>query len=178
VVAEVGTDALRWWFARDVPRTADADFSLERVIARADEDLAHGIGNLVHRVTTMVHRLAGGVAPLARTVAHRDTTRCEFDAAIRGYDYRRAVAVVRAEVDAANRRVEELRPWTLPRESDALDGALAELLARTELAVELLHAIVPATSRAAAAALTPDGAGRLPAPAPLVARLSPSPRGG
>jgi methionyl-tRNA synthetase len=87
VVAEVGTDALRWWFARDVPRAADADFSLERVIARADEDLAHGIGNLVHRVTTMIHRLKDGVAPLTRTLAHRDTTRSEFDAAVRGYDY-------------------------------------------------------------------------------------------
>jgi methionyl-tRNA synthetase len=172
VVAEVGTDALRWWFARDVPRAADADFSVERVIARADEDLAHGIGNLVHRVTTMVHRLGDGVAPPSRALGHRDSTRDEFDAAVRAYDYRRAVAVVRAEVDAANRRVEELRPWTLPRESDALDGALAELLARTELTVELLHAIVPATAGAAAAALTPDGAGRLPPPAPLVPLLS------
>jgi methionyl-tRNA synthetase len=178
VIETVGTDALRWWFARDVPRAADADFSVERVIARADEDLAHGIGNLVHRVATMVHRLAGGVAPLTRTVAHADTTRGEFDVAIRCYDYRRAVAVVRAEVAGANRRVEELRPWTLPRRSDALDCALAELLARTELAVELVHPIVPATARAAAAALTPDAAGRLPPPAPLVARLSPSPRGG
>ena len=41
--------------------------------------------------------------------------------------HRRAVAVERAEVDAANRRVDELRPWTLPRESDALDDALGDL---------------------------------------------------
>jgi methionyl-tRNA synthetase len=168
VVAEVGTDVLRWWFTRDVPRTADADFSVERVIARADEDLAHGIGNLVHRVTTMTHRLADGIVPASRTVDHLERTRCEFDEAVLGYDYRRAVGVVRGEVDAANRRVEELRPWTLARESEELAAALGELLARAQLVVDLLHPVVPDIARRAAAALTPDAAGRLPSPTPLV----------
>jgi len=171
VVADVGTDALRWWFTRDVPRAADADFSVERVIARADEDLAHGVGNLVHRVTTMVHRLADGIAPPSRTVDHDDTTRAEFDASIRAYDYRRAVAAVRSEVDAANRAVEESRPWTLPRGSVALAAALGELLARARLVVELLDPIVPGVACRAAAALTPDAAGRLPSPTPLVPLL-------
>jgi methionyl-tRNA synthetase len=171
VVADVGTDALRWWFARDVPRAADADFSVERVIARADEDLAHGIGNLVHRVTTMIHRLADGIVPSSQTVDHSERARCEFDSGIRGYDYRRAVNVVRGEVDAANRRVEELRPWTLARESDALAAALGELLARAGLVVDLLHPLVPDIACRAAAALTPDAAGRLPSPTPLVPLL-------
>ena len=178
VVADVGTDALRWWFARDVPRSADTDFSVERVIARADEDLAHGVGNLVHRVTTMVHRLADGIVPPEGTLDHHERVRGEFDAAVRGYDYRGAVAVVRGEVDAANRCVEELRPWTLPRGSAAVAAALGELLGRTRVVVELVRPIVPATARRAAAALTTDGAGRLPSlPAPLVPRLSPAPRG-
>jgi methionyl-tRNA synthetase len=171
VVADVGTDALRWWFARDVPRAADADFSVERVIARADEDLAHGIGNLVHRVTTMIHRLADGIVPSSQTVDHSERARCEFDSGIRGYDYRRAVNVVRGEVDAANRRVEELRPWTLARESDALAAALGELLARAGLVVDLLHPLVPDIACRAAAALTPGAAGRLPSPTPLVPLL-------
>ena len=63
VVDEVGIDALRWWLLRDVPRTVDADFTVDRVVKRSDEDLAHGVGNLVHRIVTMVHRLCDGRPP-------------------------------------------------------------------------------------------------------------------
>ncbi len=56
-----GPDALRWWLLRDVPRVGDADFTVDRLIARANEDLANGLGNLVSRVVTLVHSARGGV---------------------------------------------------------------------------------------------------------------------
>ena len=37
----------------------------ERLVARANEDLANGLGNLVSRVTSMVHRYRDGVVPAA-----------------------------------------------------------------------------------------------------------------
>ena len=40
---EYGTDALRWWLLREVPRAGDADFTIERLVARADDELANGI---------------------------------------------------------------------------------------------------------------------------------------
>ena len=43
-----GTDALRWWVVRDVPRSGDADFREEQLARRANE-LADGLGNLVSR---------------------------------------------------------------------------------------------------------------------------------
>jgi methionyl-tRNA synthetase len=56
-----GADALRWWLLRDVPRVGDADFTVDRLIARANEDLANGLGNLVSRVVTLVHSARDGV---------------------------------------------------------------------------------------------------------------------
>ena len=41
---------MRWWLLREVPRAGDADFTVERLIARADDELANGFGNLVNRV--------------------------------------------------------------------------------------------------------------------------------
>jgi len=166
VVEAVGVDALRWWFLRDVPRAADADFTLARVVARADEDLAHGVGNLVHRIATMVHRLADGIAPPGWFDG--DAPRGEIDAALGAFDFRRATAVVRGLVDAANRRVDETRPWTLPRGSHDLTGVLGELVGRARLVAELLGPFVPETSALARIALTPDPSGRLPAARPLV----------
>jgi methionyl-tRNA synthetase len=63
-----GTDALRWWFLRDVPRTGDADFREALLAVRANE-LADGLGNLVNRTITLVNRYRpqGVVATPARS---------------------------------------------------------------------------------------------------------------
>jgi methionyl-tRNA synthetase len=62
-----GADALRWWLLRDVPRVGDTDFTVEKLIARANEDLANGLGNLVNRVVSLVHSYRNGVVrPCAR----------------------------------------------------------------------------------------------------------------
>ncbi len=55
-----GIDALRWWLLREVPRTGDTDFTVDRLIARANEDLANGLGNLIHRVVTLAHSYRNG----------------------------------------------------------------------------------------------------------------------
>jgi methionyl-tRNA synthetase len=62
-----GVDAVRWWLLRDVPRVGDADFTVDRLISRANEDLANGLGNLVSRVVSLVHNCRDGViSPCAR----------------------------------------------------------------------------------------------------------------
>ena len=146
VVEQVGTDALRWWLLRDVPRTVDADFTIERVVTRSDEDLAHGVGNLVHRIATMVHRLADGTPPVWPGSDDR-SCRAEIDAALLDFDFRRAVGVVRDLVDATNRRVDETRPWKLERGSAELADALGELVASARLVGELLTPFLPDTRR-------------------------------
>src|SRR5262249_47461503 len=50
------TDALRWWLLREVPRVGDVDFTVDRLVSRANDELASGVGNLVNRVVTMIHR--------------------------------------------------------------------------------------------------------------------------
>ncbi|GAA3125642.1 methionine--tRNA ligase [Streptosporangium carneum] len=63
LVEAYGVDAVRWWLLRDPPRVGDADFTVERLIARYDDELANGLGNLVNRVVSMVHRYRGGLMP-------------------------------------------------------------------------------------------------------------------
>ena len=60
---QFGTDSVRWWLLREVPRVGDADFTVARLVARANADLAGGLGNLVSRTVTMVHRYRGGAVP-------------------------------------------------------------------------------------------------------------------
>jgi methionyl-tRNA synthetase len=56
-----GTDAVRWWLLRDVPRVGDADFTVQKLIGRANADLANGLGNLISRVVSLAHSYRNGV---------------------------------------------------------------------------------------------------------------------
>ena len=63
LAAAYGADAVRWWLLREVPRVGDADFTVGRLVARADDELANGLGNLVNRVVAMIDRYRGGRVP-------------------------------------------------------------------------------------------------------------------
>ena len=63
LVARYGTDAVRWWLLREVPKGADADFTVGRLVGRANDELANGFGNLVNRVVSMIHRYSRRTGP-------------------------------------------------------------------------------------------------------------------
>jgi methionyl-tRNA synthetase len=151
LAAEYGADAVRWWLLREVPRVGDADFTVERLIARADDELANGLGNLVNRVVAMIHRYRDGygpdpLGPLDRLDplgplgppdpsggAEDLEAACRqaaglVDGALERFDFRDATAAVWAIADEANRFVNRVRPWDLARAERDGDAGAGELL--------------------------------------------------
>jgi methionyl-tRNA synthetase len=182
LVARYGTDAVRWWLLREVPRSGDADFTVDRLVARANEDLANGIGNLVHRVSTMIHRYRDGRPPQVGSEAGplADATTgagALVDTALAEFDFRRAAAAVLRIVDEANRYVETIRPWQLAaaqRAGDAvagerLDAVLATLLAACRTLGERLTPLLPSAATLIGERCTATG-GVLPRTEPLFPR--------
>ncbi len=183
-----GTDAVRWWLLRDVPRSGDADFAAGRLVARANEDLANGLGNLVSRVVTMVHRyrqgrLPSGPAGRADAEARPLAAACRdapgrAGAALDGYDFRAAIAAWWEVVGQANRYIERAEPWRLAaaeRVGDAaagrrLDAALGALTRACRALADGFSPFVPGLAARVAAACD-DSAGRLPAPQALFPRI-------
>jgi methionyl-tRNA synthetase len=166
IAERFGTDALRWWFLRDVPRTGDADFREELLVARANE-LADGLGNLVNRTITLVGRFrphgvratpSGGAATLH---AVTDTTPGEIDEALARFDFRTATTALWRVVDEANRFVATTRPWELAKAQAsgdvdagaALDEVLGALLLACRLLARELWPFLPAASGRIARAL-------------------------
>jgi methionyl-tRNA synthetase len=181
-----GSDAVRWWLLRDVPRVGDADFTEARLVARANEDLANGLGNLVNRVTVMVHRYREGRPPVGAEPdadAEPLTTACRdapdlVHAAVADFDFRRATAAVWRIVEEANRYVEQVRPWDLARaerggDAEAgkrLDAAVTALLTACRVLARELTPFVPAlATRISEQCVTLTG--RLPQPQPVFPRL-------
>jgi len=176
-----GVDAVRWWLLREVPRVGDADFTVERLVRRADDELANGLGNLVNRVVAMIHRYRDGVVPPSEAAAPdaadldragRDAA-AAVDAALADFDFRRATGAVWDIVDEANRYINRVRPWELARADgggEALDAVLARLVrACREIAGHLEPFLPDAAARVARQCAETDG--RLPAPTPVFTRL-------
>ncbi len=162
LIDRYGTDAVRWWLLREVAPLGDTDFTEARLIARADQELANGLGNLVHRVLSLARR-TGRIVPLSplRTVTGLGE---RIDAALADFDFRAATGAVVDVIADANRFVEQTRPWTLS--GDELDQALGTVVSTCrELATEF-------------SPFLPDGAARLHAqldrgePARLYPRLA------
>ena len=137
LAAAYGTDAVRWWLLREVPRVGDADFTVARLIARANDDLANDLGNLVSRVTSLVHRYRAGRVPeapvtgdlgaaapaeAAALVSACDRAAERVPAALDGFDFRAATGAIWDIVGTANRYIERVRPWELARTERGAGG--------------------------------------------------------
>ncbi|MDA0638677.1 methionine--tRNA ligase [Nonomuraea sp. MCN248] len=169
--AAYGVDAVRWWLLREVPRVGDADFTEERLIARADADLADGVGNLVHRVVTMVRRFCDGRVPDAAPEPLEAVRNAgeRVREALEAFDFRRAAGAVWAIVEEANQHVERTRPWR--QEPAARDRSLATLVHACRALAVQLEPFLPTAAGRVAAAVREREDGRLPAPVPLFPRL-------
>jgi methionyl-tRNA synthetase len=173
----------------------DADFTVERLIARADDELANGLGNLVNRVVAMIHRYRDGLVPDAHAgldggadlgadlgAACRQAS-AQVAAALDEFDFRRATAAVWSIADEANRLVNRVRPWALAKAeraggSDAatsgarLDTALCVLLEAGRTLGRELSPFLPDAAARITAQCVPGEDGRLPPPSPVFRRLA------
>jgi methionyl-tRNA synthetase len=173
-----GTDALRWWFLREVPRVGDTDFTEERLVARHDLELANGLGNLVQRTLTLVHRLrdgAVGAPEQGELTAAADALPAVVDRAIDGFDLRTAAGALVAVVDLGNRTIEAERPWEAGRRDlPRTDAVLAGLVHACRVVAGELTPFLPGGAARLEAQLGAVGDPRVGRPEPAFGRLAPT----
>jgi methionyl-tRNA synthetase len=160
-----GVDAVRYWLLREVPPFDDADYT-DASFARAyNADLANDLGNLLQRTVSMIQRYRNGVvaAPDAVATSPLPAIAEPLPAALHRAlgedgDPRGALRAVWSLVVAANRLVEDAKPWALARDErggDAgagrrLDAVLWDLAESLRLVAEALRPLLPATAAAIA----------------------------
>ncbi|MFC4067461.1 methionine--tRNA ligase [Actinoplanes subglobosus] len=168
-----GTDALRWWLLREPARVGDTDFTVERLIRRADGDLANGLGNLVNRTLTLAWRhCAGrvpGTAPPGPLGEACDRLPGRIDRALHDFDFRAATGALWDVVDEGNRYAETERPWE-PAAADRRDAVLGALTAACRLVAAELSPFLPSgAARLRDRLLSGD---RVSRPEPVFPRIS------
>ncbi|MGI8589018.1 MAG: methionine--tRNA ligase [Chloroflexia bacterium] len=169
LVEKYGTEAVRYYMLREVPATADSDFTYEKFEARYNSDLANDLGNLLNRTVSMIGRYRGGLVPTpgAQTQLDEDLAALaggldgRVAAAMSDYDPQAALAALWELVRTANQYVEQNQPWTLAKgasggddaASGRLDSVLYNLAETLRLLAWHLTPFLPATSANIAAQL-------------------------
>ena len=126
-----GTDGIRYVTLREVPFDRDADVSWDLFVRRYNADLANDFGNLVNRTVSMVNRYLDGERPdpaggsLAAVAAEAlGSYRQKLEANL----LHDALAALWSLVEAANRLVDNAKPWDLNKAAKTGDEAAATQL--------------------------------------------------
>jgi methionyl-tRNA synthetase len=177
IAATYGVDALRWWFARDVAATADTDFTTARLVARANEDLANGLGNVVSRIAHLVHRSPNGCLPELEAAVPREVGELVTKAgdAFIAFDHRLGARLVVEAVGIVNRDLDRTKPWLLARDASPaaqqqLGLLLATLVKSAQAIAVAVGPVLPTLSRRLLDQL--DASGQVTTPVPAYARIA------
>jgi methionyl-tRNA synthetase len=174
LVERFGTEPIRWWCARDVSPVADTDFTAERLVSRANETLANGIGNALNRITSLVHQQRGGIVldTGAVPLPEAESLDVEVARALVDFDRRTATNLIANALDALNRNIVATAPWKLAKNPDSqteFDGLIDRYIKTIRCIAMALRPITPQLSARIETQLDQDGS--LPSPQPLFNRL-------
>lgn len=115
LVNTYGTDALRWWLTSDVARSGDTNFTRQRLVDRANQDLANGYGNLVNRIGALIEKYRPEGSPPTPDndplLDQAAKTRIDVHEALDRFDIRAAALAVSDLIRAANTYIQHHRPW-------------------------------------------------------------------
>jgi methionyl-tRNA synthetase len=181
-----GADAVRWWLLREVARFGDTNFTVERLVKRANSDLANGLGNLQNRTLSLVHKYREGqlTKPSGATSVGTQLVKAYqalphlIDDALARFDFRAATDAIWSVVEAGNRLVETERPWQLARRekqgehraTTRLDELLSVLVEACRILAAELQPFIPAGASALRSQFHTHR-GSIAPPTPVFARL-------
>ncbi|HEU5115032.1 MAG TPA: methionine--tRNA ligase [Candidatus Paceibacterota bacterium] len=143
IVNEYGTEALRYFVARELPSFEDSPFTMDRFKSAYNTHLANGLGNLVSRVMKMA------ATNLDAPVSIPDNTiPGDYKKALDSFDMQAAANVVWKHITDADQLIQEKAPFKLVKtDKAAAQEIIADLAVRLYTIGRMLNPILPETSR-------------------------------
>ncbi|MEA3305629.1 MAG: class I tRNA ligase family protein, partial [Candidatus Omnitrophota bacterium] len=163
VIKACGKDAFRYFLLREIPFGADGLFSEESIILRHDNDLANDLGNLLNRTLTMVEKYFGGAIPRYKLIHEagefRQKHKLEETAKalpdklkdnMAGLNFSGALTSTWELVNAANKYIEDRKPWALFKEKkmSLLARFIHDLIECLRTITIAISPFMPSTARA------------------------------
>lgn len=152
IVDEYGTDALRYFLAREVSSFEDSPFTLERFKASYNAGLANGLGNLVSRIMKMAETYLG--EPIIKTDSTYETRqkileKGEFGTAINNFDISKATEIVWGEIKKLDLIIQTRKPFEVVKTQPeaAREMVKHELVEKLAYIAQMLESILPETAQ-------------------------------
>ncbi|MDE1768249.1 MAG: methionine--tRNA ligase [Candidatus Micrarchaeota archaeon] len=136
------TDAFRYFLLREMPFGDDGDFSEKALVTRLNTELASDLGNLFNRVFTLAEKFDGKIEGRVELEMQLDIE--GITKSMDNIELFNALAKIFEYVAAANKYVNDTRPWALKDEQ--LGNALYNLLEACRVLSIVLYPFMPETS--------------------------------
>ncbi len=143
IVKDYGTDALRYFLAREVLPFEDSDVTLESFKNAYNANLANGIGNLVSRVMKMVvsydisYEIVKGENELVK----------EYSAYLDRFEINKAIDIIFAKIGELDAYIQTSQPFkTIKTDPKKAEADIAYLAQELYIVGEALAPFMPETS--------------------------------
>lgn len=153
LVNRYGSDAIRYYFLKEIEFGRDGDFSESRFINILNADLANDLGNLLNRTLKMAFKYCAGRVPNSEADISTDnplkslglTAGKQAAQAYESLTFSQACETALILVRAGNKFIDEQAPWALYKQGNqqTVNQVLYSVLESVRLAAYLLSPIVP-----------------------------------
>jgi methionyl-tRNA synthetase len=159
LVKRYGSDAVRYYFMKEIELGRDGDFNETRFVNILNADLANDLGNLLNRALGMTHKYCHGKVPACQEHSNLGASPLEQlgrslpEQIAQGYEslaFHSVCEAVLTLVRAGNKWIDEQAPWSLYKQGQqqAVEEVLYTVLESVRFAAYLLCPIIPQTSQA------------------------------
>ncbi len=142
-------DALRYWFAREMPTFEDGDFTWERFVENYTANLANGLGNLTSRILKMA--VNAGITNYELRITNFNS---EYGTCLNQYEIQKVTDWVWEKIKAADEFIAKEEPFKKVKvDLEAGKKDIQYLLGQLELVAYHTQPLLPDSSQKILAAL-------------------------
>jgi methionyl-tRNA synthetase len=162
LIEKYGTDALRYYFLKEIPPTDDGDFSEEKLKTLYNSDLANGLGNLVARVAKLCERVS---------LEHHTKEEAKLSEVteiyLNEYRFNDALSNIWNQISTTDGIISKEEPWKITDEQSLKDRLFSYVSSIVHIANEL-KPFLPETSEQ----ILKQFSGKIKSGEPLFPRIS------
>ncbi len=142
-----GVDALRYFYAREIPFGQDGDFSEESLKNRLNNELANELGNLVSRTLTLVEKKLNGDIYKDKTdkTLFKNLNIKKIDKFMLNLEPNNAIAGIFGIIQDCNIYVNKKCPWDIENKNE-LNKILYNLCDALRIISILIYSFMPSTA--------------------------------